>query len=142
VTVLPTLSSIGSYFRVRVVTSGENVSEGTVGSVDGATGRWGGLAGGECGSVWLDRVQLDVGAANDFWCSRAHPSPGPFVQACGLDQPELRSALIGAQTLGLCMARYVLAVEPLANLEPSSFIEIAGQAAQQALPAKLSTANR
>ena len=61
----------------------------------------------------------------------------PFVRACGFDQPELRGALIGAQTLGLCMARYVLAIEPLASIEAARLIEIAGDATQQVLTAKL-----
>ena len=61
----------------------------------------------------------------------------PFARACGFDQPELRGALIGAHALGLCIARYVLAIEPLASIEPVPLIEITGKTTQHLLTATL-----
>lgn len=61
----------------------------------------------------------------------------PFVRACGFDQPELRGALVGAQSVGLCMARYVVAIEPLASIDPATLIDIAGDTAQRILTATL-----
>lgn len=61
----------------------------------------------------------------------------PFVRRCGFDQPELRGALLGAHTLGLCMARYVVGIDPLANLDPVTLVEVAGGAAQRVLTAPL-----
>jgi AcrR family transcriptional regulator len=57
----------------------------------------------------------------------------PFVRACGFDQPELRGALLSAQHLGLCTARYVVAIEPLASMDADDLIEIAGASAQHLL---------
>jgi AcrR family transcriptional regulator len=61
----------------------------------------------------------------------------PLVRACGFDEPELRGALIGAHNIGLCMARYVLGVEPLASLDADALIDIAGQSTQRLLTAAL-----
>src|SRR5262245_47434782 len=61
----------------------------------------------------------------------------PFVRACGFDQPELRGALVGAHNIGLCTARYLLAVEPLASMDASSVIEVSGEAIQRLLTVKL-----
>ena len=63
----------------------------------------------------------------DFITTHVHV---PIARACGFDQPELRGALDGAQAVGLCMARYVLEVEPLASLDAASLIDIAGGAAR------------
>jgi AcrR family transcriptional regulator len=40
---------------------------------------------------------------------------GPIAAALGGDRPELRANLLGSQIVGLVMARYVVAVEPLAS---------------------------
>jgi AcrR family transcriptional regulator len=61
----------------------------------------------------------------------------PLVRACDFDDPELRGALIGAHNIGLCMARYVLRVEPLASLDADALIDIAGQTTQRLLTAAL-----
>jgi hypothetical protein len=50
----------------------------------------------------------------------------PFARACGFDQPELRGALVGAHSVGLCLARYVLAIEPLASMDTAALIDVAG----------------
>jgi AcrR family transcriptional regulator len=70
----------------------------------------------------------------DFVSTQVHV---PFVRSCGFDQPELRGSLLGAHTLGLCMARYVLAIEPLATLDPVMLVEVAGAAAQRVLTSPL-----
>lgn len=70
----------------------------------------------------------------DFVTTQVHV---PFVRDCGFDQPELRGSLLGAHMLGLCMARYVLAIEPLASLDPGTLMEVAGTAAQRVLTSAL-----
>jgi AcrR family transcriptional regulator len=57
----------------------------------------------------------------------------PLVRACGFDHAELRGALIGAQNVGLCMARYVLEIEPLASLEAATLTDLVGAATQRLL---------
>lgn len=61
----------------------------------------------------------------------------PIVRACGFDQPELRGALLAAQTIGLAMARYVLAVEPLASIDADALTDIIGETMQRTLTARL-----
>lgn len=41
----------------------------------------------------------------------------PLIEALGVDQAPLRASLIGAQAVGLVMARCVVAVEPLASAD-------------------------
>lgn len=48
----------------------------------------------------------------------------PATEALGLPDAELRANLIGAQTVGLVMARYVVAVEPLASLGADELIRV------------------
>ncbi len=57
----------------------------------------------------------------------------PFVRTCGFDQPELRGALVAAHSIGLCLTRYVLAIEPLASLDASTLVEITGAETQRIL---------
>jgi hypothetical protein len=38
-----------------------------------------------------------------------------MTERIGPDRPELRASLIGAQFVGMAMARHVVAVEPLAS---------------------------
>jgi AcrR family transcriptional regulator len=40
----------------------------------------------------------------------------PLAKAIDADQPELRASLVNSQMVGLVMARYVVALEPLASL--------------------------
>jgi AcrR family transcriptional regulator len=61
----------------------------------------------------------------------------PIVRACGFDHPEIRGALVGAHNIGLCSARYLLAVEPLASMDASSVIEVSGEAIQRLLTVRL-----
>jgi AcrR family transcriptional regulator len=42
------------------------------------------------------------------------------VTALGLDNADLRATLLGSQLVGLAMARYILALEPLASLPPDA----------------------
>jgi AcrR family transcriptional regulator len=42
----------------------------------------------------------------------------PMVDALGMDDAPLRASMLGAQVVGLVMARYVVAVEPLASAGP------------------------
>ncbi len=39
----------------------------------------------------------------------------PIGRALGLDDVELRMSLVGSQLMGIVLARYVVAVEPLAS---------------------------
>jgi AcrR family transcriptional regulator len=43
---------------------------------------------------------------------------GPIARGLGAEDAELRATLVGSQVVGLVMARYVVAVEPLASLDP------------------------
>jgi AcrR family transcriptional regulator len=61
----------------------------------------------------------------------------PFVRACGFDEPEVRGALLSAQHIGLCMARYVIGIEPLASMDADMLVDIAGASAQHVLTRKL-----
>jgi AcrR family transcriptional regulator len=47
---------------------------------------------------------------------------GPIAESLGADDAELRATLVGSQVVGLVMARYVVAVEPLASLDPDRLI--------------------
>lgn len=57
----------------------------------------------------------------------------PLAQDLGVDEPELRGTLVGSQIVGLIMARYVVAVEPLASAEPDRLIEAVGPNLQRYL---------
>jgi AcrR family transcriptional regulator len=47
---------------------------------------------------------------------------GPVVGAVAPDQPELRGTLVATQMIGLGMARYVVALEPLASVDHETLI--------------------
>jgi hypothetical protein len=40
---------------------------------------------------------------------------GPMTAALGGDRSEFRANLVGSQVVGLVMARYVVAIEPIAS---------------------------
>lgn len=40
------------------------------------------------------------------------------VEALGVEDADLRASLLGSQTVGLVMARYIVGIEPLASLPP------------------------
>jgi AcrR family transcriptional regulator len=44
---------------------------------------------------------------------------GPLAEAIGADRPDLRATLVGSQVVGMVMARYIVAVEPLASTDAS-----------------------
>jgi AcrR family transcriptional regulator len=44
----------------------------------------------------------------------------PIAESLGVDDAPLRASLVGAQVVGLVMARYVVAVEPLASADPAA----------------------
>jgi len=44
----------------------------------------------------------------------------PIAASLDVEQPLLRATLVGSQIVGLLMARYVVAVEPLASLPPQA----------------------
>jgi AcrR family transcriptional regulator len=45
-----------------------------------------------------------------------------IVETLGVDDADLRASLLGSQVVGLAMARYVVAVEPLASLPAEAVI--------------------
>jgi hypothetical protein len=47
---------------------------------------------------------------------------------------------VGAHSVGLCLARYVLAIEPLASMDTAALIDVAGDVTQRILTAKLPAA--
>ena len=47
---------------------------------------------------------------------------GPIASTLGEEDAELRATLLGSQIVGVIMARYVVAVEPLASLDPERLI--------------------
>jgi len=46
----------------------------------------------------------------------------PLMAAVGSDRPQLRADLVASQLLGLGLARYVLALEPLASTPPDEVV--------------------
>ena len=46
----------------------------------------------------------------------------PVAESLGADRPTLRAAFCGSQIVGLVMARYVVAVEPLASTAPDAVV--------------------
>jgi AcrR family transcriptional regulator len=48
----------------------------------------------------------------------------PIAEHLGTDQPQLRASLIGAQVVGLAMARHVVGVEPLASADADTVAAI------------------
>jgi Tetracyclin repressor-like, C-terminal domain len=55
------------------------------------------------------------------------------VTVAGGDDPELRAALAASQMIGLIMARYVVAIEPLASADPEDFIPLVAPTLQRYL---------
>jgi len=63
-----------------------------------------------------------------------------IVAALRADDPELRASLAASQMMGLVVARYVVALEPLASLEPDDVVEVIGPTLQTYLAGPLRTA--
>ena len=47
---------------------------------------------------------------------------GPLAEGLGAEDAQLRATLVGSQIVGLVMARYVVAVEPLASLDADRLV--------------------
>ncbi|HXH95863.1 MAG TPA: TetR family transcriptional regulator [Gaiellaceae bacterium] len=56
-----------------------------------------------------------------------------LTQAIGGDRPDERAVLLGAQVVGIALARYVVRVEPLASLPLDDVIELVAPAFQHYL---------
>jgi AcrR family transcriptional regulator len=48
----------------------------------------------------------------------------PMAEHLGADRPRLRASFVGAQVVGLAMARYMVGVEPLASLDAATVAAI------------------
>jgi AcrR family transcriptional regulator len=66
---------------------------------------------------------------------------GRIVARLGTDDPELRASLVASQMMGLVVARYVVAIEPLASLEPDEVVELVGPTLQAYLTGPLRAAD-
>jgi AcrR family transcriptional regulator len=64
---------------------------------------------------------------------------GPVAEALGSDEPELRVSLVGSQFIGLMMARYIVAVEPLASLPAERVVKLIAPTLQRYLTQPLTT---
>ena len=58
---------------------------------------------------------------------------GPLGAALGVDQPERRMSLVASQLIGLVIARYVVAVEPLASASADELVATYGPTLQRYL---------
>src|SRR3954469_20133305 len=56
---------------------------------------------------------------------------GPLVAGLGVPDAPLRASLVGAQVVGLVMARHVVGVHPLAELAPDRLVEVLAPAFQR-----------
>jgi AcrR family transcriptional regulator len=63
-----------------------------------------------------------------------------LTAAIGSDQPDTRAVLIGAQLVGIALARYVVAVEPLASLPAADLVELVAPTFQHYLTEPLTPA--
>ena len=62
---------------------------------------------------------------------------GPIGSRLELPDAELRMSLCGTHLLGLGIARYIVAFEPLASLEPERVVDLVGPALQRYMTGKL-----
>jgi AcrR family transcriptional regulator len=62
---------------------------------------------------------------------------GPLLARLGSDQPEIRGELCASQMLGLGLARYVIAFEPLASADGARVVAWAGPTLQRYLTGDL-----
>jgi AcrR family transcriptional regulator len=58
------------------------------------------------------------------------------------DRPDVRAVLVGAQVVGLALARYVVLVEPLASMSPSDVVELVAPTFQHYLVEPLKASSR
>jgi AcrR family transcriptional regulator len=61
----------------------------------------------------------------------------PLLAALGAEEPELRANLLASQLLGLGIARYVLAFEPIASLDPEAVVALVAPSVQVSLTGDL-----
>jgi AcrR family transcriptional regulator len=61
----------------------------------------------------------------------------PITEHLGAPDAPLRASLLGAQVVGLVMARYVVAVEPLASSDPEALVRALAPILQYVLTAPL-----
>ena len=62
---------------------------------------------------------------------------GPVGAGLGVDQPERRMSLVASQLIGIVIARYVVAVEPLASASADELVTIYGPTLQRYLDSPL-----
>ena len=62
---------------------------------------------------------------------------GRIVARLGTDDPELRASLAASQMMGIVVARYVVAIEPLASLQTDEVVELVGPTLQAYLTGPL-----
>jgi AcrR family transcriptional regulator len=65
---------------------------------------------------------------------------GRLAAAASPDRPDLRASLAGSQVVGLAMARYVVAVPPLAGADRETVVACVGPAIQRYLTGELGAA--
>jgi DEAD/DEAH box helicase domain-containing protein len=61
----------------------------------------------------------------------------PLMERLKADRPELRADLVASQLVGIGMARYVLALEPLASADADQVVAWVGPTLQRYLTGKL-----
>ena len=66
---------------------------------------------------------------------------GRIVTRLGTDDADLRASLAASQLMGVVVARYVVAIEPLASLEPDEVVELIGPTLQAYLTGPLRPGN-
>lgn len=64
---------------------------------------------------------------------------GPITQALGVPDAQLRATLVGAQLVGLAMARYIARLEPLASASTEQLVAALGPTIQRYLSGDLGT---
>jgi hypothetical protein len=58
---------------------------------------------------------------------------GPAAEMLGADDGPFRANLVGSQIVGLVMARYVVAIEPLASMRPRAIADAVAPTLQRYL---------
>jgi len=78
-------------------------------------------------------------------CASSHPDAAALVRetvtrdlsalarSLGGDRPETRAVLLGAQVVGMALARYVVLVEPLASMDSSEVVDLLAPTFQRIL---------
>ena len=61
----------------------------------------------------------------------------PIAEAIDADEPKLRASLINSQMVGLIMARYIVALEPLSSLPAEKVVQAIGPNLQRYLTGSL-----